>query len=99
MNYHAKITIREYVQPIYDCLISEIHEEDRTSIKLLVKQDVLEIDISCLDATAMRAACNSILRLVSVFEKTNATTIGGNDHHGKNHSERNAGKNKSTPDG
>lgn len=67
MKYQADIHIKEEPKKLYECLLSEISDDERTKVSLHLDSSGLHIHIMSLDATALRAACNSVTRLICVF--------------------------------
>lgn len=67
-DYTSIISIKKNAPKLYDCLVSEQHIENRSSIKVELENDILKIIIECSDAVAFRATSNSVARLISVFE-------------------------------
>lgn len=94
MKYIADINVEDNSGDLFSCLSSEVSNEERTKVSIAVKGKLLCVHIECKDAVALRAACNSITRLIHVFE--NAGKAGRKND--EQHQKRNAGKNKPASD-
>lgn len=75
MNYTADIKIYENIDNVYKSIMLESGKMDRSEQKIIKNKDHIEIKITATDANALRASFNSIMKLLSVFEKME--TIGG----------------------
>ena len=73
MKYSADIIVEDNSKELFDCLKTEICEDERTQASFELKDNFLCVHIKCKDSTSLRAACNSITRLITVFESANKT--------------------------
>lgn len=69
MKYSATIRL-QYDDKLYKCLIPEIHERDRASLKLDKVNDELIIGIDAKDAVALRALMNSLTQMLTIYDST-----------------------------
>ncbi|MFA6089060.1 MAG: KEOPS complex subunit Pcc1 [Candidatus Woesearchaeota archaeon] len=90
MKYNAEIVISDHPKELFDCLLSEVSIEDRASTTFKLEKDGVHVVVSCADAVALRAACNSALRMISVFFSAHKSSKGKDD--GKDNPKRNAGE-------
>ena len=70
MNFSAEINVFNNIDKLFNCLsIEPFIKTDRSSVKILKDETKLSIRILAKDITALRAAQNSIMKLLIVFEK------------------------------
>ncbi len=71
MIYSAKIRIYKNPSVIYKCFSSESKnlKTDRSSYTIKKSKDYVEFDIKANDSVALRATINSIIKLLTVYEK------------------------------
>jgi tRNA threonylcarbamoyladenosine modification (KEOPS) complex Pcc1 subunit len=66
--YTAKIKV-PYSEELYQSFIAEEKKTERFEYELLKEKKELVFDVKANDSVALRAALNSITKLISVFEK------------------------------
>jgi tRNA threonylcarbamoyladenosine modification (KEOPS) complex Pcc1 subunit len=70
MNFTSEINAFNDINKLFDCLrVEKFIKTDRSSVKILKDETKLSIRILAKDITALRAAQNSIMKLLIVFEK------------------------------
>ena len=67
MKYAAEFIIKEYSKELFECLHTEVIDDERTKITFKASDEELRIHISCADPIAIRAASNSITRILGIF--------------------------------
>jgi len=70
MDYTAEIIIREDPDNIHKCLLPEIMNRDRSTIKITKEKDVLKVLIEAKDAVAFRATMNHLTQTIAVYSKS-----------------------------
>ncbi len=65
----VQVEITEDIDRIYECLITEASERDRTSLEIKKTGKKLKLIAKAKDATALRATLNSISQLLLVYDK------------------------------
>lgn len=72
MNYKLSLEVKEDKENVQKLLLADIEnlEGDRSTIKTKKGENKLKITIESLDATALRAAVNNVLKILQVYEKT-----------------------------
>ena len=71
MIYSAKIRVYKNPAIIYKCFVSESKnlKSDRSSYTIKKRKDYVEFNIKANDSIALRATLNSIIKLLTVYEK------------------------------
>jgi tRNA threonylcarbamoyladenosine modification (KEOPS) complex Pcc1 subunit len=69
MKYSVVVNIKEDVENVYKCMLTEISERERSLFTIKKDNDRLEFHIEAKDATALRATLSAITQLLSVYEK------------------------------
>ena len=69
MKLSATIILIEDIDKIYESLLPEEKKIKRSEIKLTKDTDKLTITINADDAVALRASVNSVLKLLTIYEK------------------------------
>jgi tRNA threonylcarbamoyladenosine modification (KEOPS) complex Pcc1 subunit len=68
MDYTANVFAKGDPEKLFRCISTEDTNFDRSSFKVIKKDDGVEFDIIAKDAVALRATLNSISQLLIVFE-------------------------------
>ncbi|MBI4440322.1 hypothetical protein HY638_05100 [Candidatus Woesearchaeota archaeon] len=66
MRYACTLEIDE---DIFNCLLPEVSERDRSSLKLERKDGTVKVIMAAQDPVALRATVSSLLKLLIVHEK------------------------------
>ena len=69
MKYSVVVNIKEDVDPVYKCMLTEISERERSLFTIKKDDDRLEFHVEAKDATALRATLSAITQLLSIYEK------------------------------
>lgn len=69
MTLRAEIAVDKDHDGIYRCLLPEAKRIKRSELSLKNEKEGLVISFKADDYTALRAAVNSVLRLLTVYEK------------------------------
>ena len=71
MSYSAKIRVCKNPSIIYKCFISESKslKTDRSDYTIKKHKDYVEFSIKAKDSVALRATFNSIIKMLTVYEK------------------------------
>jgi tRNA threonylcarbamoyladenosine modification (KEOPS) complex Pcc1 subunit len=69
MKYQVTITIKEDLDKIYNCLVTEINERERSTLNIKKHKDHITVDIHAKDATALKATLHSITQMLQIYEK------------------------------
>ncbi len=69
MKYSFTVYIHEDVDILHDCLIPEMSERDRSKVTIAKEGKATKITMEAQDAVALRAAVNSIIKLLITHEK------------------------------
>ncbi len=71
MNCKALLSVDDEKGDILDCLSADRHEDsDRSSMRISRSGNKTSISIEATDAVSLRAAVNSMTKLLAVYEKT-----------------------------
>ncbi len=70
MKYLAEITVSGDIEKLYNCLLPEMHETERSSLLMEKADSGLKIKVHAKDAVALRAMLNSTAQMLSIFETT-----------------------------
>ena len=68
MVYTAEVFVEDL--NLYDCLISEPFDYERSSMNIRKDNDKVVIKITAKDAIAFRATTNALMQLLVVYDKT-----------------------------
>ena len=73
MTYSAKIRVNQNPEIIYKSFISESKslKTDRSNYIIKKYKNYVEFEIEAKDSVALRATFNSIIKLLTVYEKIN----------------------------
>ncbi|MBT3406294.1 hypothetical protein HN419_03935 [Candidatus Woesearchaeota archaeon] len=69
MKYSVVVNIKEDVDTVYKCMLTEISERERSLFTIKKDDDRLEFHVEAKDATALRATLSAITQLLSIYEK------------------------------
>ncbi|MBD3310587.1 hypothetical protein GF351_05190 [Candidatus Woesearchaeota archaeon] len=69
MRLSASISVTDDAEKVYDCLLPEAKKAGRSEIRLKKEDSRLMVIIEADDAVALRSSVNSVLKLLTVFEK------------------------------
>ena len=68
MEYTANLFVKGDPDKLFECLLPEETDFDRSSFTIKKKEEGVEFSIHACDAVALRATLNSISQLLIVFE-------------------------------
>ena len=73
MSYSAEIRVYKNPNMIYKCFYSESKtlKADRSNYTIKKHKDYVEFNIDAKDSVALRATVNSIIKMLTVYEKIN----------------------------
>lgn len=69
MKYDVEITIKDDIDLIYKCFLTEISKRKRSSFDVVKEGKKLRFSIKAEDVVALKATLNSIIQLLTVYEK------------------------------
>ncbi len=91
MKYQAEISTTENIDMLYKSLINEIVTTPRAQLDVKKEDNILKIQVSAKDATALRAMINGACKLLTIYEKIqNDTTTNSSGNSTKNNTITNA---------